>query len=357
VADDESVLVVPLRSNAHTLVAGAPIAAMRRRLKFASLFYDRLFLETGILRVQAGPTGSSSFIVPPSGEDPPRWQTPAERHAATGVRFAIAITADNTPGATPQPVVSSDTTIAWTATLHPFADELPSETDWVDFVTTRDPQGQAKQLEQQWIWADRRNPALEQAIPVQFVRQTIIDGANHDLALATTAQVAATSDRLHAQVVAQRFNDEQGWKLQGFTVPLLFPRVGELPWTAIAELRHDRRMAWFRVKLREVEAEAMAEAAGGDIEGAARNAYMRHLADASDKLESVASAVGKTAVAIVIGGITGTATMPIPAPWAIVAGATVGAVPTAITSVRDLVRQPRSKGWVAVHQRIAQATG
>ena len=227
----------------------------------------------------------------------------------------------------------------------------------MDFVTTRDPEGQAKQFEQQWTWADRSNPALEQAIPVQFVRQTIIDGANHDFALATTAEVATTCDRLHAQVVAQRFNDEQGWKLQGYTVPLLFPQAGELPWTTIAELRRDRNMAWFRAKLREVEAEAMAEAAGGDVEGAARNAYMRDLADASGRLESVASAVGKTVVAIVIGGITGTATMPIPAPWAVVAGATVGAAPTAITSVRNLVKQPRSKGWVAVHQRIARAAG
>ncbi len=81
------------------------------------------------------------------------------------------------------------------------------------------------------------------------------------------------------------------------------------------------------------------------------------MADASGKLESVASAVGQTVVAIVIGGITGTATMPIPAPWAIVAGATVGAVPTVITSVRNLIKQPRSKGWVAVHQRITRAAG
>ncbi len=81
-------LVVPLRANASTLLAstllaGAPIAALRRRLKFASLFYDRLLLETGIFRAHAGPTGSSTFIVPPTEQDPPRWQTPAERHAGT----------------------------------------------------------------------------------------------------------------------------------------------------------------------------------------------------------------------------------------------------------------------------------
>ena len=89
VPQSESVLVVPLRSNASTLLAGAPIAAMRRRLKFASLFYDRLFLETGIFRVNAGPHGSSSFIVPPTEGDPPRWQTPAERRAGMGVTFAV----------------------------------------------------------------------------------------------------------------------------------------------------------------------------------------------------------------------------------------------------------------------------
>jgi hypothetical protein len=105
VLQSESVLVVPLRSNASTLLAGAPIAAVRRRLKFASLFYDRLFLETGIFRVNAGPHGSSSFIVPPTEGDPPRWQTPAERRAGTGVTFAVAVSPDGRPDATPRTVV------------------------------------------------------------------------------------------------------------------------------------------------------------------------------------------------------------------------------------------------------------
>jgi hypothetical protein len=64
--DNGSLLVVPLRANAHTLVSGAAIAALRRRLKFASLVFDRVLLETGILRVHAGPHGASSFISPPT---------------------------------------------------------------------------------------------------------------------------------------------------------------------------------------------------------------------------------------------------------------------------------------------------
>jgi hypothetical protein len=54
-ADAESALLVPLRSNAHTLLAGAPVAAMRRRLKWASILFDRVYLEAGILHAQAGP--------------------------------------------------------------------------------------------------------------------------------------------------------------------------------------------------------------------------------------------------------------------------------------------------------------
>ena len=72
-------LYVPLRSNAKTLIAGAPIAAARRRPKYASVFYDQLILESGILRIQAGSGGSSSFVVPPTAQDPPRWETPRQR--------------------------------------------------------------------------------------------------------------------------------------------------------------------------------------------------------------------------------------------------------------------------------------
>lgn len=55
VAHDESVLVVPLRSNAHTLLTGGPVAAMRRRLKHASLLFDALYLDSGIVRADEAP--------------------------------------------------------------------------------------------------------------------------------------------------------------------------------------------------------------------------------------------------------------------------------------------------------------
>ena len=70
----------------------------------------------------------------------------------------------------------------------------------------------------------------KQAIPIKFVRDTLIKSANRDLVLAAAAAVSVTTDRLHSQVVARRFNDQPGWNLQGYAIPLLFPQAGELPW-------------------------------------------------------------------------------------------------------------------------------
>src|SRR5215472_12709384 len=62
----ESALYVPLRSNANSLVTGTPIAALRRRLKYASVFHDTLILESGILRRHADAGGSFSSVDPPT---------------------------------------------------------------------------------------------------------------------------------------------------------------------------------------------------------------------------------------------------------------------------------------------------
>jgi hypothetical protein len=327
---------------------------MRRRLKFASLFYDRLLLETGILRVNVGPHGSSSFIVPPTDADPPRWQTPAERRAGTGVTFVVAVSPDGRPDATPRTAVASEAAIAWTATLHPFVDELPQGTDWVDFVTSRNPAGAVQQLAQQWIWADERNRALERAIPIKFVRDTIINSANRDLALGAAAGVSVTTDRLHSQVAAQRFNDDS-WKLRGYAVPIVFPHVGDLPWEAIADIRRDRSMTRFRQILREVEQQAAAEALGGDIEAAANRIYRRRLAEASEAIDTVGIIGHKTLAGFAIGGYTGFLTAGIIGPLGIVACAAAGVIPGTVLDVRNMIRQRRSQGWVSLSNWIDQS--
>ena len=343
VPDNESVLLVPLRSNAKTLLTGAPIEAVRRRLKFASLFYDRVLLESGVFRLHAGADGFSAVYEPAKDQEPPRWQTPGRRHAAEGATFAVGIGRGPVNGSSPgtiQSVISSRTSISWEATLDPFAAELPPGTDWIDFTRTRDPVGDVEQLARDWAWEDEHNAALERAIPERFVRNSVIQNADRDLVISVAGRMAASIDPLHAQVAAQRFRDDENWKLHGFAVPILFPQIGDQPWDVVADLRRDRNMTRFRSILREVEEEATAEAVGGDIEAAAQHAYRQHLSGYPEALETVGAIAHRTLTGFVIGGITGFAVSGIIGPLGPIAGAALGAATSTIIDV-STVGPPR----------------
>lgn len=351
---DESTLLVPLRSNANTLVAGAPIAAFRRRLKYASIFYDRLLLEGGVLRLDAGPTLSFSAVEPYNKQDPPRWQTAVARHTAEQTQFQLAVGREDAPGMparTMHTAGSSETTISWVATLYPFADELPASANWVEFVRSRDPEGRVKDLADQWTRADEHNLALQQAIPVRFVRDTVVKNVNRDLSLATASGFDIMVDPFHQRVVDQRFNDETGWKVRGFAVPILFPKVSDKPWEVVADVRRDRNMASFRAILREVEAEALAEAAGGDIETAARHVYERHLEIAAH-VEGIRVPVEHTAGGLLISAATGAAALPLAGLGGLIASTLGGTVVGGILDARSYIRQRRSKGWITVATRL-----
>jgi hypothetical protein len=188
-----------------------------------------------------------------------------------------------------RPVLTSDSAISWTATLQPFADELPADADWVHFGRFTKPGPSVEKLAQRWTWADERNAQLEQAIPERFVRGAVIKNANNDLAIAIAAECTITIDGLHSQIVGQRFRDEEGWKLRGYSIPILFPQIGAWSWQQIADLRRDRNMTRFRAVLGEIEHEAAAEAVGGDLEAAAHHAYERHLAGAVPGLSNIGS--------------------------------------------------------------------
>jgi hypothetical protein len=180
----------------------------------------------------------------------------------------------------------------------------------------------------------------------------VIKNANRDLVLGAVSGCAVASDPLHQQVVAQRFKDDMGWHLRGYSVPILFPQVGELPWESVADLRRDRHMARFRGVLQEVEQEADAEAADGDLEAAAHHAYERHLAAASGSLESVGDAIKHISAGIVISGGAGAAALPFVGPLGVVVSTAVGTVPMVIIEVRQMLRQRRARGWLTVHHRI-----
>jgi hypothetical protein len=280
---------------------------------------------------------------------------PAQRGAQQRRPFTLSIGPEVTPGVPSgwmEPLVQSEATISWAATLHPFADELPANTDWVSFTPTRDPTGDIARLTDQWRWADERNDALQSAAPEKFVCDAIIKNANRDLGFATQYGLSVSVDPLHAKVIAQRFRDDNAWKLQGFAVPILFPNIADWPWEAVAYLRRDRHMARFRAILREVEQESTSEAIGGDIEAAVQRVYRRHLVNAQDAVDSIGSVAHTTIQGFVIGGITGFATSGLVGPLGIVAGAALGAVSPAILDIRDVIQRRKSCGWVTLQQRI-----
>jgi hypothetical protein len=107
-------------------------------------------------------------------------------------------------------------------------------------------------------------------------------------------------------------------------------------------------MARFRAVMREVETAAADEAAGGGLEAAAHHAYERHLADAVPALAGISSVAKNATVGFVIGGIAGFLTMGIAGPGGPLAGAALGVVPGAVAGVRDVLRQRKARGWVAV---------
>ena len=165
---DASALFVPLRSNGSALLTGKPIESVRRRLKFASVYFDHVLLEAGIFDVSAGPGGWLGAVRPPLDGEIPRWQTPGRRGAEQRQPFTVSIGRDQGPGVVPgpmMPTLSSQATISWKATLHPFADEMPPGTDWIDFLRPSDPVYEIGQMTDRWKRADESNQALTCAIP------------------------------------------------------------------------------------------------------------------------------------------------------------------------------------------------
>jgi hypothetical protein len=334
VSEPASIVYFPVASNAKTMLTGASGEALRRRLKFASVFYDAVLLEAGTIDITAGPHASSRLRFPNgSAETGARWQTPAERGKLQSSPFAIGIGREDTPGVPAKQIDTvhvSDTAISWRASFEPLLHELPTTCDWVSYgnLASADPKS-IEDLAQSWADADGSNPALERAVPVDFARKMVIQNANHDLAMVSAAQprMSASFDSLHTQVVAQRLTPGSGWSVNGFSVPILFPRVGTLTWDEIAELRRDRHITRFRGVLREIEAVGLDEAATGDVEAAAHRAFQRYLAEAASPTDSVMSALGRATVGMIVSAGAGIATLGLSPAVAVPLGVVVGGAP------------------------------
>src|SRR5262245_5440390 len=113
----------PLRSNAHSLLTGAPLRSLLRRLKVAALLHDNVYLEAGEWTARSGPAGSISFWN--RRQLIPGWQTPRERGQAVGKQFHLAIQREGGANAPLVPLVVSTAEVSWRASFHPLVPRLP----------------------------------------------------------------------------------------------------------------------------------------------------------------------------------------------------------------------------------------
>ena len=341
------------------MVTGASVAALRRHIKFASVFYDRVQLEAGSVDIVAGPTAAACMRLSPyNGGRKARWQTPRERGAAQRAPFTIGFGREEVPGVPAthiDTVAVSDTTIHWVATFHPFERELPTGCDWIVYgsLQSEDPQ-QTQDLAKHWAAIDAFNPALMSTIPVKFARNLIIENANLDLAVISAAEqrTSAAFEPLHMDVVARRLAGDSGWRMTGFSVPILLPRVGNLSWEAIADLRRNRHIKRLRSVLQDIEDSSLAEAQSGDVESATRHAFEQYQVHAVGAAKSIARIVGGAAVSMVISTGVGISTMALSPAVAISASAGVAATQSVASGTAAAYQEQRRNGWLTLAQQL-----
>jgi hypothetical protein len=354
----DSTLIFPLRSNGKSLIAGAGVNSVRARIKYASLFYDRILLEGGVHSLMAGPNGFFSSVFPADQSFPPHWQTTSERGRAQAQQ--IVVTAGRQPVGGGHPiapgvVVHSEPGIAWESTFEPFEWELPSAVDWIMFrraLRADELPRDVSALADEWSRADQRNGALQAAEPVARIRNVLIENANRDVALATLEGFSTAVDSLHAQVVTRRFQDVDGWRTEGYALPIILPNVANLSWEEIVEIRRDRNVARFRAVLHEVEAEVALRAPTEGLQSAVRRVYMRRLGEAAARVEGLTGPALRAALVAVFGYGSGMVTQGIAGGRGVAAGALLAASTGSVFDVRNVLKRRRAYGWVTVHQRI-----
>lgn len=354
--DEQRVLYVPLRSNAHSLLAGAPVAKIRGRLKQASIMFDSIYLESGTLSITAGPSGSMTMPIPVDGQ--PQFQTPRQRHLAAGQRFFL-IGEEAVPGVAAESMralINSETSVLWMPSLDPFRSELEAGSDWIRFVDARIG-SEAKATAGRWKRRDEQNGVLASALPVVHVRRAVLAHANQDLAVAAHGGVSVMQDRLHQSVFDRRFADGSGWKATGFALPLLVPSISDLDWSSVASLRKHPNMKYLRRIVGEMEDFALNESSDGDLESAVRHTFERYVLRAVGKVDGLGAIPRVAVVEMGIGLMSGVATVGFVGPAGIAAGAAVGTAIASGQSAFTMLRSRRSRAWTSAYSRILEAVG
>lgn len=342
----------PLASNAHSLLTGAPLDGVRRRLKMASLLHDEVFLEWGTMQIQAGATGATAWRNPTSAEET-SWQTPLDRSRLQSSEFSISMgpTGSAPDASEMREVMRSRSAIAWSPTLEPFRTELPATADWIRFGAFDPLTAEEKSLTRAWRTRDDANSTIERKLPDALVRNRVLGSVEDDLTLAMVRGVHLSIDRLHASVLSSRLVDPR-LTVSGFALPLLLPHAGAMSWADITELRKHRGLKTLRSVLSELEQEVLGEVSrAGEVADSVTRKYRERLETIASDTPSVAKTIGVGVAEIAVGGAIGYATAGLS--WiGAIAGAAPGGAKTAIDAVSQH-RRKRRLGWVSAMQAMA----
>jgi hypothetical protein len=360
--DGEQAVYFPLRSNAKALLTGAPVAALRRRMKVAGLLCDRIYLEAGALEISAGSGGGFVERLPLAEAVSSTWQTPAERREMTGAQFYVTLAPEDTPGVPSDrqatAVINSEAAIAWRPTFHPFARELGDDCDWVTFVVPEQ-SPDADRIVRDFVWNDDRDQGLAKLFPTRFARSRIVEDANRDFVNAALGGITVSVDRAHAVVLENRLAAGDAGRAHGMvSLPVLIPDVRDIGWEELSTLRRHRDLRYFRSVMGEIEAQAWeCVGSGGDLEAWVRNAYDERLRMAVDKATSIWTRLGTIGIDLLVGTGAGLATVGFgAAPSGAAASAALSTAVTRTASAFRMRASRRTKRWVAADVAIRAAT-
>jgi hypothetical protein len=249
----------PLRSNAASLVKGAPLRSVLRRVKLSALLHDEVRLEEGIWDGQAGPRGAMQWWSPPGARAGRSWQTARERGEAVKHDFMVAMKSTGAPDSAPaRPVVQSPTTARWWATFEPLRYDLPRAYPWLLFGHAEiSPDGKTRSDE--WARIDKEDALIRRHMPVHFHRSMVVDSANLDLMLGAQMGSAVSLDRLHAWIASAKLKRGDARPVFGpHALDILVPsRFEEFDWDDIDELRRHPGLKDYRRILADIEETAL----------------------------------------------------------------------------------------------------
>ncbi len=267
----------PLRSNAASLVSGAPLKSVIARMKLAALLGD-VVVEDGVYRLQAGPDGAVSWQDPPDSADANTWQSPAERSRANnrdGFYLGVG-TADGPLHL----AIRSETSLRWRATFSPLKRELQPSYEWIQFDTF-DLAEPGRQAAKRIKDVDLRAGVLQDE--QHFVRSRLIEHVSNDAVVGVLLGAALVVDRRHSAVMRDRLVRGMAHPVPAFeSARILEPDVGILKWEDIDRLRKMRGWSQLREVWAEVGDLAITHASSpADLEQVVQQLYRDRLTEAA----------------------------------------------------------------------------